>query len=432
MQQVAVDLLHLKAYSVVDIYSPLQKVISMKKVALLVSVGLVWLVSHCQKGEPFDLPEQASNVAEISQIVGWKLFRQEQLAKPKQNVLISPYSVSTAFSMALNGASGKTAEEIQAFLGVASWSVNKLNADHLALNHQLTRQSGHPTVTVANRYFYDPKRISVREDFVKTLQAYYHSGYDALDFKAEQQALQQINQWVKSSTNGKIDKILDRITDYDVAFLINALHFKADWAEGFAPELTREAPFTRADGSKTRAHFVYAERPFTVATTSQFSMIDIPFRDSTYSLSFIQPSPTNKNPQWHLTLSTSHWRSLYDSVVYTRAEVAFPKLKLSYENDLIESMMALEVQAPFDNRKADFSLMGTHPGGQNIFIKQIKHKAILNVDEKGAEGAAVTSIGFSVTSLSPRFWFDKPFVLVLRHIPTNAILFLGYVADPTQ
>jgi serine protease inhibitor len=54
------------------------------------------------------------------------------------------------------------------------------------------------------------------------------------------------------------------------------------------------------------------------------------------------------------------------------------------------------------------------------------------MDEKGVEGAAVTSIGFGVNSIPPTFMFNQPFVLVLRHVATNTLVFMGYIADPKQ
>ena len=67
----------------------------------------------------------------------------------------------------------------------------------------------------------------------------------------------------------------------------------------------------------------------------------------------------------------------------------------------------------------------------NIFVKQLKHKVKLDIDEKGVEGAAVTSIGFGITSLPPVLTFDEPFYLVLRHIESNAIIFAGLINDPS-
>jgi serine protease inhibitor len=121
---------------------------------------------------------------------------------------------------------------------------------------------------------------------------------------------------------------------------------------------------------------------------------------------------------------------LYAGIQYNRAAVFVPKLKLAYENDLVQSLQSLGILDAFSDQKADFAGMGTAP--LNIFINQLQHKAVLEMDEKGVEGAAVTSIGFGVNSIPPTFMFNQPFVLVLRHVATNTLVFMGYIADPKQ
>ncbi|MBK9338639.1 MAG: serpin family protein [Lewinellaceae bacterium] len=406
----------------------------MDKLFFTLPFALLLAFTSCKKeSEPIKkdpVPvDKVEQLAGMNQTLGWNLFKQEQLAKPGENVLISPFSIQTALTMATNGAKNNTLAEMLDAMGCTNCSVADLNLLHRDLTTLLTEQSGHPTVTVANHYFYDDKRISVKTPFLDVLSAHYACGADNINFSAEQAALDQINSWVKTSTKGKIDKILERITVYDVAFLINALHFKADWATGFSPDLTAKQPFTKADGTTVQADFVQADRDFTVAQSGQHKLVDVPFRDSTFSISFIQPTTANTATDWHLNITADTWKSLYAGAQYTRAMVYFPKLKLAYDNDLIQSLKNLGVQAAFSDRDADFTAMGT--AAQNIFINQIRHKAVLEVDEKGAEGAAVTSIGFGITSAPPEFRYNRPFVLVLRHIPTNTMLFVGYVADPT-
>jgi serine protease inhibitor len=112
--------------------------------------------------------------------------------------------------------------------------------------------------------------------------------------------------------------------------------------------------------------------------------------------------------------------------------VNFPKLDLEYDAGLIPSLKNLGISDAFSESAGNFSNMGQALIGPNIFISQVRHKAVLKVDEKGAEGAAVTSVTFGTTSLPPTFTFDKPFVLVLRHTATNAIVFAGLVNNPSQ
>ncbi len=394
-------------------------------------LGLLFIACKEEVNEPVIDPipvEDVQQIAEMNQQFGWKIFNQEQTAKPGENVLISPWSIQTALQMAVNGAKGNTLTEMLRLLGCETCEVASLNQFHGDLNTLLTLQSGHPTLTMANGYFYDPNRITLKPPFVTTLGEDYDCGFKDLDFRAEEASLAYINNWVKEGTKGKIDKILEKITDFDVAFLINALHFKADWATGFAPEATYTGEFTKADGSTVPVQLVNADRNFSFKQSDQFNLVDIPFRDSTYSISFIQPGQNNTDAAWHKKIDATAWLAMYNGIQYERAIVNFPKLKLAYDNDLINTLKVLGVQDAFSDRNADFTDMGT--AALNIFINQIKHKTVLNVDEKGAEGAAVTSIGFGVTSVPPTFYFNKPFVLVLRHIPTNTLIFMGYVADP--
>lgn len=406
----------------------------MKKSSFLLLAALAILVFQCEKeapSTPDPVPvESVSETARMNQVLGWKIFNEEQRAKPGENVLISPFSIQTALFMAQNGAEGNTLNQMLELMGCPGCSVSDLNALQRDLTTLLSQQSGHPQLTIANAYFYDERRIVVKPPFLEAIDQFYGGVPQELDFDADQAAVQQINSWVYDHTNGKIDQVLKAITPLDVAFLINALHFKADWASGFVPQSTYQGTFTKADGATIQVDYVNADRNFTTAQTPGFNLVDIPFRDSTYSMSFIQPSAANTNPAWHQSITPQTWKAMYEGMTYERAYVHFPKLKLSYGNDLVQSLGTLGMTDALNPNLANFTAMGTSPTGKNIFIKQVIHKAVLEVDEKGAEGAAVTAVGFAIDSLPPVFHFNSPFILVLRHIPTNTILFMGYVADP--
>jgi serpin B len=374
--------------------------------------------------------DSVAQVAQMNQTLGWKVFKKEQFDHPNKNILISPFSIHTALTMAANGAKGNTRSEILNLMGCENCNLDDLNQLHEDLTTLLTQQSGQADLTVANHFFYDNQRVTVKIPFLETLSTHYNSGADNLNFTNEQASLDQINNWVKTNTNNKIEKILERIDALDVAFLINALHFKADWATGFAEQLTSAQTFTKGDGTTVEVDFVTADRNFSFAQSDDYRIVDIPFKDSIFSVSFIQPGTLNTNGLWVNEITPQIWQGMYANMQYNRAMVFFPKLKLTYDNDLINTLKTLGVQDAFSAQLADFTDLGT--ASNNIFINQIKHKAVLEIDEKGAEGAAVTSIGFGVTSAPPTFWFNRPFVLVLRHIPTNTLIFTGYVANPAS
>jgi serine protease inhibitor len=367
--------------------------------------------------------EDIASIAAMNNKVAWDLFDSEITAKPQKNVLISPFSIQTALSMTNNGAGGNTLQEMLRLMYCSGCDVNSINQQLKNLTSYLTKQSGHPTLTITNGYFYDKSRIALRETFVKTLQNDFGCTFNDENFNNEKQSLDNINAWVKTQTNDKIDKILEKITPLDVAFLINALHFKADWSTGFDPAMTSKQNFIRADGTTVKQDFVSGDRSVPHALKSGFMIADLPFKDSTYSMSLV----THLNTGTAVKFTPAIYAELLGALKYQRAILSFPKIKLAYQTDLIPTLKSLGMKEAFNENLADFKAMGT--ASKNIFIKQVIHKAVLEADEKGAEGAAVTAIGFGVTSVPPPLLFDKPFYLIIRNIKTNTILFIGYVGE---
>ena len=78
---------------------------------------------------------------------------------------------------------------------------------------------------------------------------------------------------------------------------------------------------------------------------------------------------------------------------------------------------------------ADFSGMN---GRRNLFISAVVHEAFIDVREEGTEAAAATAVLMTkgrppATALE--FRADRPFLFLIRHLPTSCILFVGKVSD---
>ncbi|MGH0130553.1 UNVERIFIED_CONTAM: hypothetical protein FKN15_062518 [Acipenser sinensis] len=73
-------------------------------------------------------------------------------------------------------------------------------------------------------------------------------------------------------------------------------------------------------------------------------------------------------------------------------------------------------------------------GQQNdLYISEAFHKAFLEVNEKGSEAAASTAViatGRSIKMNRAFFNANKPFLLLIREVSINTIIFMGRVADP--
>ena len=85
--------------------------------------------------------------------------------------------------------------------------------------------------------------------------------------------------------------------------------------------------------------------------------------------------------------------------------------------------------------KANFGGMSS---SRDLYIQAVVHKAFVDVNEEGTEAAAATAVGIMATSIAiepnpPKvFKADHPFLFLIRHEKSGAILFMGRIADPTK
>ena len=71
---------------------------------------------------------------------------------------------------------------------------------------------------------------------------------------------------------------------------------------------------------------------------------------------------------------------------------------------------------------------------RDLFIKDVIHRAMVAVDEKGTEAAAATAVVFKrqAAQVAEPLVVDRPFIFAIRDDATGTILFLGRVVDPTK
>ena len=108
-----------------------------------------------------------------------------------------------------------------------------------------------------------------------------------------------------------------------------------------------------------------------------------------------------------------------------------PKFKFEYEAELSKVLFKMGIVDAF-NDAADFSFM---TGTKELYIDQVIHKAIIEVDEVGTEAAAVTVVKLRSKSKSmpkkeiiPIIRCDHPFSFYIFDDIKKVILFSGYFA----
>jgi serpin B len=350
-----------------------------------------------------------------------------KLAPTEGNLFFSPYSISAAMGMTYVGARENTAAEMAKALEISA-SPEQLPVDFKNLNAAVQAsacKSGHK-LHIANGLCLTGGDVS------KEFKAILCENFDAEFFAG---GLDKINGWVKEKTQGKIEKILDKLSPDSVCVLLNAIYFKGTWASQFKREATQDAPFRPAAHKEVTVPFMHQKGQFKLLEKDAFRALVMPYSGKTLSMVIVLPKDVDGLAVLEKTLTAetlAQWLAEVDKQAEREAEVYVPRFKLETGYDLIPPCQALGIKDAFTSGSADFRGMGWPKG--ELWIAQVKHKAFVDVNEEGTEAAGATAVEMATQSvgLSPVFRADHPFLFVIREHATGSILFLGRLSDPTK
>ena len=158
--------------------------------------------------------------------------------------------------------------------------------------------------------------------------------------------------------------------------------------------------------------------------------IDLAYADSAFTMSVFLPKPGYSVDDVVSQMNNANWKLWSESFVYQELFFQFPKFKMKYEESLVKVLTDMGMGIAFAPGLADFT--GIADAALNI--DEVKHKAVIEVNEEGSEAAAVTSVVIVETSvpLIPMMFVDKPFVFAIRDAQANGILFIGKMMNPNE
>jgi serine protease inhibitor len=369
-------------------------------------------------------------IAAANNQFGFDLFNQLKLQDKDKNIFFSPLSVAFALAMTYNGAAGVTKEEMERALKLSGMSQGEINEGSAALMKSLRSSDPKIELAIANS-LWARKGVQFKEDFLARNRQFFGAEIATLDF-ADPQTKNTINNWVSKNTQGKIPSIIDQIDSQMVMYLINAIYFKGLWARKFDKALTKNEPFYLSSGSPKQMPMMSQSGDYRYYRGDKFQAVSLPYGKGGTSLYLFLPdkgSSLNDLLQNFSRDKCEQWMKGFRS---TPGDVKIPRFKMDYESKLNNMLKALGMETAFSETRADFSGMRDK---RDVYISEVKHKAIVEVNEEGTEAAAATSVGIRTTSMRPpqeRFTFiaDHPFLMIIRDEPTGAILFMGTVIDP--
>ncbi|PKL81366.1 MAG: hypothetical protein CVV24_15620, partial [Ignavibacteriae bacterium HGW-Ignavibacteriae-3] len=341
----------------------------------------------------------------------FKLFKKISDAEPAANLFVSPLSISVALGMTLNGAEGTTYDDMRSTLALDSFTNDQANEAYRSLIALLSGIDPKVTMKIANSIWYD-KDYTFKADFIETNKKFFNASVNALNFK-DPATVAVINNWVKTATNDKIDKIVEQISPETIMYLINAVYFKGTWKQQFDQNKTKDDFFTTQTGNRVAIKMMELETDISTYTNELFAAVDLPYGIGAFSMTLFLPN-NGKNLQEVISfLTREKFDSVIDKLTGSKKNLFLPRFKLEYKIKLNDVLKALGMEIAFDASKANFKKL--YDGLGNAYISSVDHKTFVDVNEEGTEAAAVTSVSVGVTSIGGNIIrFDRPFLFMIR------------------
>jgi serpin B len=412
---------------------------------------------------------------------GRMLFR--QLSARPGNIVLSPFSIGSAMTMALSGARGATEREMASVLEqrLARPDMEAAAAEVSGLIKRYDKSAAPPScppgmaatdtrcevalpasgrcpfpayregavcvtagsfppsarLLTANALMMPGSGDLIAADYATLLR----DKYEAEVFRNAD--LDQINGWVKRKTEGKIERILDRLDPSTAAVLLNAVYFKAKWAGDFSPTATRVDIFNLSSDQQISVPMMRRAANYALAARPGYRAVRMPYSVAQIAMIIALPDEIDGLDALSRRLDDDEWAALSDALHAPAAaktvDLVLPRFKTSFDVDLVSQFRAGGMTRAFDARLADFSGMSARPPSEvPIAIGSIRHRATIEVMEDGTEAAAATVVGVEARAAPgpqqrveiERFYADHPFLFAIIDDASGAVLFQGRMVDP--
>ena len=273
----------------------------------------------------------------------------------------------------------------------------------------------------------------------------------------------QINAWVAEVTRGLITEMVNpnHQSKETVNVVVNAIYFKGNWRDPFRKENTIDHEFHRLDGSTIDVPFMQNWCDQQIACYDGFKVLKLPYKSMDvdrsspdfdwmqlksipkFSMCIFLPD-TRDGLQSLLEEITSSPKFLLNHLPLMLVpvnEFRLPRFKLTFGGGIVEDLKSLGLILPFHPLTASMSEItevDTTDDGP-IYVSEVIHKAVIDVNEEGCEAAAATEsdddMGFSLDYEPPKqvdFVADHPFAFFIIEETSGSVVFAGHVLDPSR
>ncbi|NXW28578.1 OVAL protein, partial [Phaetusa simplex] len=372
------------------------------------------------------------------------VFKELKVQHVSENIFYSPLTIISALSMVYLGARENTRaqidkvfhfDKISGFGETTETQCGTSVSVHTSLKDmftQITKPSDSYSVSFASR-LYAEESYPILPEYLQCVKELYKGGMETISFQtAADQARELINSWVESHTNGMIKNILQpgSVDPQTQMVLVNAIYFKGMWEKAFKDEDTQTMPFRMTEQERKPVQMMYQIGSFKMAVVASEKMkiLELPYASGELCMLVILPDDVSGLEQLENSLTSEklmEWTSS-STMEERKMKVYLPRMKIEEKYNLTSVLMALGMTDLFSS-SANLSGISS---AETLKISEAVHEAFIEIYEAGSEVVGSTGAGTEVPSVFEEFRADHPFLFLIKHNPTNSILFFGRCVSP--
>ncbi|MDQ2086592.1 serpin family protein [Herbivorax sp. ANBcel31] len=390
------------------------------------------LVTGCEiediiSNESFDQNQITTDVVDSNSDFAFDIFKKLNEDDSEENVFISPLSISTALSMTMQGAGSTTLEGMKEALKYDGKDIKDINETYKNLLLYLNHVDKKIDLDI-NNSIWIREGEDIKENFQKINKDIFNAYITQLDFSKDD-AADKINGWIADSTNDKIKKMIDPPIDPNIVmYLINAIYFKGEWANQFEKDDTFNAEFNTGFGTKKEIDMMSKKSEVEYGQRDDYQAVRLPYGNGNTSMYCILPSENISINEFIQDLNKDKWKDIRESISKKEDVIVnIPRFKMEYGiKNLNDTLISMGMEEAFSGG-ADFSGMR-----EGLFIDEVLHKAVIEVNEEGSEAAGATVVVMRESAMAEPISFiaDRPFVFLITDDTTGTILFMGKLYNP--
>ena len=356
-----------------------------------------------------------------------EVYRQHQTESQKQkSMFFSPMGVTFMMGMLAEGAEGETQREILKTMCLDEATAREISQMCEVLIDDAPEADRQVTLEIANA-IYTNKGFEPKKEYKECMDEYYDADIRSLDF-SKTESINAINNWAKDKTNGKIQKIIDRLSPDAVAYILNSIYFNAKWTNQFDREDTKTETFMTESGEAHQTEMMNNNAIVACAANDVMSMVCLPYGSGTvWNMYVLLPNEGKTVDDVLNSLNTESWMNVCKGLKNMRLNLKMPKYSTDNIIDMKTALAAIGMTKAF-SPNAEF---GKITDSKNMYISNIGQRAQINVTEEGTEMVAVStgdlsSLGGGADIFgNGEFFANRPFVYIVAENNTGAIFFAG-------